>query len=205
MNARKNERQIKTFVTEFDEDKLEDSDPEEQDVPNDFAAHVLDISGVSDSNVVKTGDPHEDMKENIKIFLQYLYESALIHTITKHIPWTSQKACKNHEVFRDIIIDTGAGRRNTSSLKQFQANSYQVGLSTDIVERKDATCQFENSSESSQWGARILFPLNALTFTFYSSILRDGCVHFFICIGELGRWELYSDNIVNRLVYSPTG
>lgn len=205
MNALKNNKHIEAFVAQFNDDVHKDSDPEGQDAIDDLVAHVLDISDGPDDAVMEPNGPHDDVQDNVQIFFHNLSDCAVIHTLTHHIPSASRETRYDHEKFRGILVDTGAARGNTSSLKQYLAYCNHIGCSPTIDGSKAATCYFGNGSERSQGVASISFPLGALTITFYAHILRDAVVPLLICIDEMVRWGLYFNNIANRLVHSPTG
>lgn len=115
-----------------------------------------------------------------------------LHTLIHQIPTTpSCSQLSMIKIFRGIIIDTGAARGNTSSMRHYLAYCYHVGCKSDIDQRKAATCQFGNGSERSQGVALISFPLRALTITFYTHILQGCCVPLLICIDEMDHWGPY--------------
>lgn len=133
-------------------------------------------------------------------------DCAVIHTFT-HLVLEKDTftAITTGQVFRGILIDTGAARGNTSSLEQYMAYSYHVGCRTCINRSKAAMCHFGNGSEQFQWTASTSFPLGAITITFDANILVDANVPLLICIDEIDSWGLYFNNITNRFIHTPSG
>lgn len=205
MNALRKNKHIKAFVAHFHEDSKDHSDAEGQDAIEDLVAHVLDISETDHDTIGDDDAEQVSDHEAFQIFFHSLSNCAVLHTLTHLVPSTSyQPSSHGTKKFRGILIDTGAARGNTSSMDQYLSYCYHVGCKRNTDRSKAAACHFGNSSEKSQGIARITFPLDALTITFYAHILRDAIVLLLICIEEMDRWGLYFNNIENRLAHSPT-
>lgn len=136
MNALKNNKHIKAFVAQFIDDTHDDPDNEGQDAIDDLVAHVLAIFDGPDVAILEAGGSGDEDQDNLQIFFHNLSDVAVLHTFTHQTPLASRKSCKDVEDFRGILIDTGAARGNTSSMKQYLAYCNHVGCVRVLTEAR---------------------------------------------------------------------
>lgn len=143
MNALNYDKHINVFVTQFNEDPHDHSNPEKQDEINDLVEHVLNIFDTSDDAAVEAGGSIDNdagkLQNFFKISSHNLSHLATIHTFTLRFPSVARRTRENSDDFRGALVGSGAAKRNTGRIKKYTANCDHVGCRPNIDASKEAT------------------------------------------------------------------
>lgn len=135
MNALCKNKRIKSFVAEFNKDSHDDVDTQEQDAIDDLVVHVSNTSDTGHELTKDEGAAHDDEYKTLRVFFHNLSICVVLHTHTHQIPTFLRESSLNGATrFRRIFIVAGTARGNTSSLDQYLAYCYYVGVNQLLIE-----------------------------------------------------------------------